>query len=82
MTEPIFDALFGDYDFVKNNVVSKSLNEVMTTFKQFGFEKEQKHIRSRFMIPSNFAYFWQRICGRKQKLIVTLHDKFFQYPWI
>lgn len=27
ITEPIFDALFVDYDFVKNNVVSQSLND-------------------------------------------------------
>ena len=42
ITEPIFDALFGEYSFVKNNAVSKSMNDVITAFKVFGFAKEQE----------------------------------------
>lgn len=45
ITEPIFDALFGEYSFIKNNVVSKSLNDVISAFKVFGFEKEQEKLK-------------------------------------
>ncbi|MEE6684232.1 helicase-related protein, partial [Limosilactobacillus fermentum] len=76
ITEPIFDALFGDYDFVKNNVVSKSLNEVITTFKQFGFEKEQKQLKPFYDSVKLRASGIDNAAG-KQKLIVTLYDKFF-----
>lgn len=76
ITEPIFDALFGDYDFVKNNVVSKSLNEVITTFKQFGFEKEQKQLEPFYDSVKLRASGIDNAAG-KQKLIVTLYDKFF-----
>lgn len=76
ITEPIFDALFGDYDFVKNNVVSKSLNKVITTFKQFGFEKEQKQLKPFYDSVKLRASGIDNAAG-KQKLIVTLYDKFF-----
>lgn len=76
ITEPIFDALFGDYDFVKNNVVSKSLNEVITTFKQFGFEKEQEQLKPFYESVKLRASGIDNAEG-KQKLIVTLYDKFF-----
>lgn len=76
ITEPIFDALFGDYDFVKNNVVSESLNEVITTFKQFGFEKEQKQLKPFYDSVKLRASGIDNAAG-KQKLIVTLYDKFF-----
>lgn len=45
ITEPIFDALFGEYSFVKNNAVSKSMNDVITAFKVFGFAKEQEQLK-------------------------------------
>lgn len=76
ITEPIFDALFGDYDFVKNNVVSKSLNDVITTFKVFGFEKEQEQLKSFYESVKMRASGIDNAAG-KQKLIVTLYDKFF-----
>lgn len=76
ITEPIFDALFGDYDFVKNNVVSKSLNDVITTFKVFGFEKEQEQLKPFYESIKLRASGIDNAAG-KQKLIVTLYDKFF-----
>lgn len=76
ITEPIFDALFGDYDFVKNNVVSKSLNDVITTFKVFGFEKEQEQLKPFYESVKLRASGIDNAEG-KQKLIVTLYNKFF-----
>lgn len=76
ITEPIFDALFGDYDFVKNNVVSKSLNDIITTLKVFGFEKEQEQLKPFYESVKLRASGIDNAEG-KQKLIVTLYDKFF-----
>lgn len=77
ITEPIFDALFGDYDFVKNNVVSKSLNEVITTFKLFGFEKEQKQLEPLYESIKLRASGIDNAAA-KQKIIVTLYENFFK----
>lgn len=76
ITEPIFDALFGEYSFVKNNVVSKSLNDVISAFKVFGFEKEQKQLKPFYESIKLRASGIDNAAG-KQKLIVTLYDKFF-----
>lgn len=76
ITEPIFDALFGDYDFVKNNVVSKSLNDIITTLKVFGFEKEQEQLKPFYESVKLRASGIDNAEG-KQRLIVTLYDKFF-----
>ncbi|NMV53758.1 DEAD/DEAH box helicase [Lactobacillus reuteri] len=76
ITEPIFDALFGDYDFAKNNVVSKSLNDIITTLKVFGFAKEQEQLKPFYESVKLRASGIDNAEG-KQRLIVTLYDKFF-----
>lgn len=76
ITEPVFDALFGDYDFVKNNVVSKSLNDVISAFKVFGFAKEQEKLKPFYDSVKLRASGIDNAAG-KQKLIVTLYEKFF-----
>ena len=76
ITEPIFDALFGEYSFVKNNVVSKSLNDVISAFKVFGFEKEKEKLKPFYESIKLRASGIDNAAG-KQKLIVTLYDKFF-----
>ena len=77
ITQPIFDAMFEDYDFVKDNPVSHAMNDVVSAFSVFGFDKEQKEL----------APFYESVKLRasgidnaeaKQKIIVTLYDKFFR----
>lgn len=77
ITEPIFDALFGEYSFVKNNAVSKAINQVIETFKQFGFAKEQEQLKPFYESIKLRASGIDNAEG-KQKLIVTLYDKFFR----
>lgn len=76
ITEPVFDALFGEYSFVNNNVVSKSLNDVISAFKIFGFEKEQEQLKPFYDSIKLRASGIDNAEG-KQKLIITLYDKFF-----
>lgn len=77
ITEPVFDALFGDYDFVQNNVVSRSLNDVISTFKGFGFAKDQEKLKPFYESVKLRASGIDNAEG-KQKLIVTLYQNFFK----
>lgn len=77
ITEPIFDALFGEYSFVKNNAVSKAMNEVITEFKKFGFAKEQEELKPFYESIKLRASGIDNAEG-KQKLILTLYNNFFK----
>ncbi|UQS85672.1 DEAD/DEAH box helicase family protein [Apilactobacillus apisilvae] len=77
ITEPIFDALFGEYSFVKNNVVSKSMNDVISAFKVFGFAKEQESLKPFYDSIKLRASGIDNAEG-KQKLILSLYDNFFK----
>ena len=77
ITQPIFEALFEGYSFVKDNPVSHAMNDVVDEFSKYGFDKEQKEL----------APFYESVKLRasgidnaeaKQKIIVTLYDKFFR----
>lgn len=77
ITQPIFEALFEGYSFVKDNPVSHAMNDVVSAFSVFGFDKEQKEL-----VP-----FYESVKLRasgidnaeaKQKIIITLYDKFFR----
>ncbi|MBW1606068.1 type ISP restriction/modification enzyme [Lactobacillus sp. Sy-1] len=76
ITEPIFNALFGEYSFVNNNVVSKTMNDVLSAFKVFGFNKEQEDLKPFYDSITLRASGIDNAEG-KQKLILTLYDKFF-----
>lgn len=76
ITLPIFEALFDEYSFVRNNPVGSSMEQIIEEFSKYGFEKEQKEL-----IP-----FYESVKLRasgidnaeaKQKIIITLYDKFF-----
>lgn len=77
ITEPIFDALFGEYSFVRNNAVSKAMNDVVGAFSLFGFDKEQAELKPFYDSIKLRATGIDNAAG-KQKLILTLYDKFFR----
>lgn len=77
ITEPVFDALFGDYSFVQNNVVSRSINDVISAFKIFGFAKETEKLKPFYDSIKSRASGIDNAAG-KQKLIVTLYETFFK----
>ena len=39
ITQPIFEALFEGYSFVKDNPVSHAMNDVVNEFSKYGFDK-------------------------------------------
>lgn len=76
ITLPIFDALFGDYSFVKNNPVSSAMEQIVEELSQFGFEKEQKELQP-FYDSVRLRAEGIDNAQAKQKIIITLYDKFF-----
>jgi predicted helicase len=81
ITQPVFDAIFGDYSFAKNNSVSKSLQGIVnilvkeTTqddFAQLG--KFYSSVRER----ADAIDKGKDNADGKQKIIVELYDKFFR----
>lgn len=76
ITLPIFDALFGEYSFVKNNPVSSAMEQIVEELSQFGFEKEQKELQP-FYDSVRLRAEGIDNAQAKQKIIITLYDKFF-----
>jgi predicted helicase len=77
ITRPVFEALFEDYSFVKNNTVSKSLQGIIDALNEQS-KKEDAQKLERFYVSVQ-----QKAEGidngeAKQKIIVELYDKFFR----
>ncbi len=77
ITQPIFEALFEGYSFVKDNPVSHAMNDVVSAFSVFGFDKEQKELTP-FYESVKLRASGIDNAEAKQKIIVTLYDKFFR----
>ena len=77
ITEPVFNALFSDYNFVRNNAVSKSINDIISAFKVFGFAKEQEQLKPFYDSVKLRASGIDNIRG-KQTFIIQLYNSFFK----
>lgn len=76
ITQPVFEALFEGYSFIKDNPVSKAMNNVVAAFSVFGFDKEQKALEPFYESVKLRAEGIDN-AQAKQQMIVTLYDKFF-----
>lgn len=76
VTRPVFDALFPDYQFTKNNTVSRSIQIILDKVKQEAFVKDLE-------VLDKFYDEVSQVCGtlrtieEKQDTIKTLYEKFF-----
>ena len=77
ITKPIFEALFENHSFVKNNPISSSMEEILNLLLEQQFEKETEDLKE----------FYNDVRVRvgnidnsegKQKIIVELYEKFFK----
>ena len=77
ITRPIFEALFENYSFVKNNPISSSMEEILNLLLKEQVEKETEELKA----------FYNDVRVRvgnidnsegKQKIIVELYEKFFK----
>lgn len=77
ITRPIFEALFENYSFIKNNPISSSMEEILNLLLKEQVEKETEELKA----------FYDDVRVRignidnsegKQKIIVELYEKFFK----
>jgi predicted helicase len=77
ITKPVFEALFENYSFVKNNPISKSMQKMLDLLEDLGIEKDtitlKKFYESVKMKASGIDN-----AEAKQRIIVELYDKFFK----
>lgn len=77
ITKPVFDALFENYEFVKNNIVSRSMQAMIEVLESQGFAMDTE-VLDRFYtsVRSNVGNI-DNLEG-KQTIIKNLYEKFFK----
>ena len=76
ITKPIFEALFDEYSFVNSNPVSAAMENIVKELEAAGFSKEQENLEPLYESVRMRAEGVEK-SEDKQKIIVTLYDKFF-----
>lgn len=77
ITKPVFDALFSDYDFAKNNSISCAMQGVLDVLHEHHLEKEADTLQKFYDSVKMRAEGIDSAQG-KQKIVVELYDKFFR----
>lgn len=77
ITKPIFEALFENYSFVKNNPMSKSMQRILDLLEDQALEKDTITL-DRFYTSVKLAVYKINNAEGKQKIIVELYEKFFK----
>ena len=77
ITKPVFDALFEGYEFVKNNPVSQTMQEMMTILDGQALNEEKEKLEKFYESVKERAKDIDNAEG-KQKIIIELYDKFFK----
>lgn len=77
ITQPVFEALFENNSFVKNNPISKSMSEILSLLDNQGLEKERKELDKFYKAIKRGCEGIDNAEG-KQKIIIELYDKFFK----
>lgn len=78
ITQPIFEALFEGYSFVKNNPVSTSMESMMEVLEQGSNLAEQDETLQRFYDSVRKRAEGIDNADGKQRIIIELYDKFFK----
>jgi predicted helicase len=77
VTRPVFEALFDDYSFAKNNPVSIAMQRVLDALDAQGLEKEAESLEGFYASVKRRAAGIDNAAA-KQKIVVELYDKFFR----
>lgn len=77
ITKPVFDALFENYEFVKSNPVSKTMQEMMEILDKQALDEEKEKLAKFYESVKERAKGIDNAEG-KQKIIIELYDKFFK----
>ncbi|WP_040385350.1 DEAD/DEAH box helicase [Demetria terragena] len=76
ITRPIFDALFGGYDFAKHNPVAQAMETMLATLDEHSLDAENSDLRGFYDSVRSRVEGIDNAEGR-QRIIVELYDKFF-----
>lgn len=77
ITKPVFEALFEDYDFAKNNPVSRALQRVIDAVESTTEDVDKRSLENFYKSVKLRAEGVENAEG-KQKIIIELYDKFFK----
>jgi predicted helicase len=77
ITKPVFDALFEDYSFVKNNPMSQSMQKMLDLLEEQSLETDAETLQKFYDSVKVRASGIDNAIG-KQKIIIELYDKFFK----
>jgi predicted helicase len=77
ITQPVFEALFEDYSFVRNNTVSQSLQGIIAALDEKTKKKDTEKLDKFYFSVQERASGIDNSEGR-QRVIVELYDKFFR----
>lgn len=78
ISQPVFEALFGDYEFAKKNPVSKSLQKMLDLLDDEAKTEEEHEKLQKFYNYVKTTVGDITDGAARQKLIVELYDKFFK----
>jgi predicted helicase len=76
VTQPVFEALFENYDFAKRNPMSQAMQKVLNTLDEHRLDKEADTLTEFYASVRQRAEGINDAAG-KQKIIKELYDKFF-----
>lgn len=77
ITRPIFDALFREYQFVHNNVISRSMQRMIEILQGEGFEMDTEVLDRFYTSVKNNVSNIDNLEG-KQTIIKNIYEKFFK----
>lgn len=77
ITQPVFEALFEDYSFVRNNPISQSMENMLELLEEHKDEKDTETLQRFYDSVRERAKDIDN-AEAKQKIIVELYDKFFR----
>ncbi len=76
ITKPVFDALFENYEFVKNNPVSRIMQDMLAILDEKALDKEQETLDKFYLSVQKRAKVDNS--EAKQKVIIELYEQFFK----
>ncbi len=77
ITRPVFDALFSDYQFVNNNAVSRSMQDMIEVLEHEGMEMDTVVLDKFYTSVRNNVSNIDNLEG-KQTIVKNLYEKFFK----
>ncbi len=77
ITRPVFDALFSDYEFVNNNSISRSMQDMLDVLEDEGMEMDTTVLEKFYASVRNNVSNIDNL-EAKQTIIKNLYEKFFK----